>query len=646
MEQPRPQPLSLPTRPDGWSAWVTDRATTGLADAGGEVAALKEVPPGDTAILQLWNDVRVSLSNVFAVSALMSVVHPDPAVMEEAERLHIEARSFSTDLYLDSVVHAQLASLDAESLDAPARRYLEDSLLAFRRSGVDRDPATRERLRDLNRRESELTQAFSRGIRDGRRTTRLDAADLDGLPDDYREEHPADADGLVTIGSDYADTIPFLTHATSPAARTSVLRGLLDVGWPGNDAVLTELLEVREEKAHLLGYDDWPSFDAEVKMIGSGPAIPAFIDRIAGATREAGEREIAELLEYARREGEEVIDFSNWRHHLEALKRDRFDVDAQEVRRYFDFTKVRQGLLDVTGRLFGLRYEQVAAPAWHEEVTSYDVVLEENGELLGRIHLDLHPRDRKYNHAAQFSLVNGVLGRQLPEGALVCNFSRGLMDPDHVVTLFHEFGHLVHHVLAGRHEWARFSGVATEWDFVEAPSQMLEEWAWDAEVLQSFATDADGQVIPESLVARMRAADEYGKGFLACTQMAYAAVSYWFHQERPADLTARLTELMEQYSVVRMVEDTHFHAGFGHLEDYTSSYYTYAWSMVIAKDLFSAFDPDDLFATEVAHRYRDRVLAPGGSKDAAVLVEDFLGRPYDDGAYLAWLGRQPDAVSR
>ena len=198
----------------------------------------------------------------------------------------------------------------------------------------------------------------------------------------------------------------------------------------------------------------------------------------------------------AAREGEDVIDFSNWRHHVEALKRERFGVDAQDVRRYFDFAKVRQGLLDVTGRLFGLTYEPVDAPAWHPDVTSYDVALVENGQRLGRIHLDLHPRERKYNHAAQFTLVTGVLGRQLPEGALVCNFSRGLMDPDHVVTLFHEFGHLMHHVLAGRHEWARFSGVATEWDFVEAPSQMLEEWAWDAGVLQGFATDADGDADP------------------------------------------------------------------------------------------------------------------------------------------------------
>ncbi len=398
---------------------------------------------------------------------------------------------------------------------------------------------------------------------------------------------------------------------------------------------------MREEKATLLGYDDWPSYDAEVKMIGEGRRIPEFIDELAGAAEEAGRREIEQLRDQARAEGEDVVDFSNWRHHAETVKRERFGVDTQEVRRYFDAGRVRQGLLDVTGRLFGLVYEPVDAPTWHPEVASYDVRLAENRQLLGRIHLDLHPRPRKYNHAAQFTLVQGVLGRQLPEGVLVCNFSRGLMELDHVVTLFHEFGHLMHHVLAGRHEWVRFSGVATEWDFVEAPSQMLEEWAWDPGVLRSFATDAQGEPIPEDLVRRMRAADEFGKGFLTRTQTAYAAISYWFHQDRPADLTDRLGQLFKEYGLVELVPDTHFHTGFGHLDDYGSAYYTYAWSLVIAKDLFSAFDREQLFAPEVAHRYRDTVLVPGGSKDAADLVTDFLGRPYDNRAYADWLASAP-----
>ena len=213
------------------------------------------------------------------------------------------------------------------------------------------------------------------------------------------------------------------------------------------------------------------------------------------------------------------------------------------------------------------------------------------------------------------------------------------MEHDHVVTLFHEFGHLVHHVLAGRAEWTRFSGVATEWDFVEAPSQMLEEWAWDADILRSFATNADGEPIPADLVARMRAADDFGKGYHARTQMFYAAMSYWFHTDRPADLTARMRELQAAYSPFPWIEDTHMFASFGHLGGYSSAYYTYMWSLVIAKDLFSAFDPEDLFAPEVARRYRDLVLAPGGSRDAADLVAAFLGRPYTFDAYAAWLAR-------
>jgi thimet oligopeptidase len=219
------------------------------------------------------------------------------------------------------------------------------------------------------------------------------------------------------------------------------------------------------------------------------------------------------------------------------------------------------------------------------------------------------------------------------------------MEHDHVVTLFHEFGHLVHHVLGGGQDWTRFSGVATEWDFVEAPSQMLEEWAWDADVLESFASDGSGRPIPRGLVVKMRAAKDFGRGTYARTQMFYAALSYQLHQLVPDDITATMLELQAAYDVFTPVPDTHFFASFGHLQGYGSAYYTYMWSLVIAKDLFSAFDPDDLFATSVAHRYRDRVLASGGSRDAADLVADFLGRPYDFTAFQRWLERDDEPVT-
>jgi len=635
------EPIALPASPDGWTAWLDARGRGSLRSAADEIAALKTAHPGDTAILQLWNDASIALANSFAATSLMSSVHPEADLIELAEQIEVEARRFSSDLYLDRAVFAQLSSVRQDPLDAGARRMLVDALRAFRRSGVELDEGTRDRLRDLNERETELGQAFARNIRDGRREALVPASALVGLPADFVEAHPADDQDRVRITTEYPDVHPFLTHSRDADARRAVATEYFNLAWPENDQVLGNLLRLRDEKARLLGYANWPDFDAEIKMIGSGAEIEKFVDRIAADSYEAGRRDLAVLAARGAEDGIERIDLSNWRYCFEAVKREQYGVDAQEVRRYFDFARVHQGLLDVTGRLFGLSYEPVEVPTWHDEVASYDVLLDrpEGAQRIGRIHLDLHPRDRKYNHAAQFDLVPGVRERQLPEGVLVCNFNRGLMEHHEVVTLFHEFGHLMHHVLAGRHEWVRFSGVATEWDFVEAPSQMLEEWAWDASVLQVFALDSDGTAIPTELVERMRAADEFGKGFLARTQMFYAALSYKLHVEVPDDITKRLFELYPEYSLVAPLEGTHFHAGFGHLEGYTSAYYTYMWSLVIAKDLFSAFDADDLFAPEVAHRYRDTVLAPGGSKDAADLVATFLGRPYNTEAFSAWLNR-------
>jgi thimet oligopeptidase len=445
----------------------------------------------------------------------------------------------------------------------------------------------------------------------------------------------------VTITTDYPDLLPFRTFARDADARRALMVEFLSRGWPANDEVLHEMLRLRAEKAGILGYRTWPDYDADVKMIGTSQAIAEFIERVADAGLVAGERDLAMLVERQRQDDPDAkqFDASHVTYYSELVRRERFDVDAQEVRRYFDFANVRRGLLDVTGRLFGVEYRPVDVPTWHPDVTAYDVV--SGAALLGRIYLDLHPRAGKFKHAAQFDLVAGITGRQVPEGVLVCNFPTGLMEHQHVVTLFHEFGHLVHHVLGGRQIYNRFSGVATEWDFVEAPSQMLEEWAWDADVLRTFALDADGEPIPAGLVARMRAAKDFGKGLFVRTQIFYTALAYLLHRDLPADHDEAVREVQARYDMLDHIDGTHFQASFGHLSGYTSAYYTYLWSLVIAKDLFSAFNPDDLFDQSVAHRYRDRILAPGGSKDAADLVTDFLGRPFSFAAFAAWLDREP-----
>ncbi|MBD3916535.1 Zn-dependent oligopeptidase [Nocardioides hwasunensis] len=629
--------MDLPGAGD-WLAWVGERCEGALADAVREVDTVK-AGGSATEVLAAWNCAETAIANADAV-ALWAEVHPDAAVRDRADELSQQVQKYVTELSLDRDLYAVFAGLAAEGLDADATRVLEHTLRDFRRSGVDRDDATRDRLRELSEQGVRLSQDFGRNIRDDVRSIRVAPERLAGLPDDYRAAHEPDDDGLVTLTTDYPDLVPFMTFGADREARRELTLAANNVAWPANDQVLQDLLAVRRETADLLGYDSWPDYDTEVKMIGSGRAVADFIDRISAAAVDRAGEEVVVLRDRLRVDepAADTVTTYDSRYYGELVRREQYDVDGQVVRTYFPFEQVRQGLLDVTGRLFGLEWTSVDradAGTWHDDVASYDVGLE--GRHIGRIHLDLHPREGKFKHAAQFDMVKGIAGVQLPEGVLVCNFSRGLMEHDEVVTLFHEFGHLVHHVLAGQGDWTRFSGVATEWDFVEAPSQMLEEWAWDADVLATFARNAAGETIPADLVAAMRRADHFGKGLYAAQQMSYAARSYFFHAGPHDDLTAYGDELQSRYSVYPPLEGAHMHCSFGHLDGYSSGYYTYMWSLVIAKDLFSAFDTDDLFATEVATAYRDKVLAQGGRQDAADLVADFLGRPSSFDAWTAWL---------
>ncbi len=629
--------LVFPTDLDGWTAFAADRP----AERVRQVEAIDERLRAESGLstverLELWNDTEIALGAALSEVYLLSEAHPDAAVREIAEQQVQAVEALSSSRMLDRDLWRVFAESSAADLDADAARLLERLLRDFRRGGVELDEAQRARVTALTDRDTELSLAFSRNIRDGRREIAVPSAGLAGLPADFIETHPTDENGMVTLTTEYTDLMPIREYATDRATRTALVSVYNDLGWPENEPILAELLEVRAERAKLLGYADWAEYETETRMIGSGAAVPEFLARVDEASAAAAAVEYPQLLERLRRDAPDAdeVTIADFWYLLGALKREEHDVDAQLVRSYFSFERVLQGLLDTTGRLLDLQYVAVAEPTWHGDVRSYDVV--RDGEMLGRIHLDLHPRDGKFNHAACFPLATGVEGRVLPEGVLLCNFSRGLMEHDEVVTFFHEFGHLVHHILGGRQRWARFSGVATEWDFVEAPSQLLEEWAWDAGVLASFSANADGDPIPADLVAKMKIADAFGRGLEVRRQLGHANVSYHLHVDRPADLQAETERLYAMSSPVQPLPGSHSYAGFGHLTGYGSCYYTYQWSLVIARDLLSGFD-GDLMDAAAAGRYRQHILEPGGSRDARELVESFLGRPYAFDAYREWV---------
>ncbi len=600
------------------------------------VDRLKSAPPS-LATLAAWDEATGLISDASARSSLLRSVHPEPAMREVGEKCEQEAEALSTALALDPEVYGPLSRIDASGEDEGTRWYLFRLLRDFRRAGVDKDPQTRAKVRALNDELVRIGQEFQRNIRDDVRSIEVSPQELEGLPEDYRQAH---AKGIVT--TDHPDYVPFMTYARSSAARERLWKVYRQRAHPKNLEVLGRLLARRWELARLLGYPSWAAYVTEDKMIGSAENAAAFIEKIAAAAEARARRDYDALLERMRRDEPSAARVEAWDSEAlkERIRAEQFGFDSQSVRPYFDLDRVQQGLFDTVSRMFGIEVRRTAAPVWHADVTAWEVV--EQGRVIGRFFLDLFPREGKYKHAAQFTLASGQKDRALPEAALVCNFPRApaLLEHSEVVTFFHEFGHLLHHLLGGHTRWAGVSGVRTEWDFVEAPSQMLEEWCWDASVLQRFARHHEtGEPIPAALVERMRAADEFGKGLRVRQQMFYAATSLRFHDRDPEglDTTALAAGLQERYTPFRHVAGTYFHESFGHLEGYSAIYYTYMWSLVIAKDLFGVFKRAGLMNSEVAARYRRAILEPGGSRPAAELVKGFLGREAKFDAFAEWL---------
>jgi thimet oligopeptidase len=611
-----------------------------------EAARARAGGPEGLATLRAFDAAFAALSEAASRASLARNVHPDPALRDAAEAAEQEVDALSTELSLDRGLYDALAALDVSKEDGATRHLVEKSLRDFRRAGVDRDEPTRARVRALREELVRIGQEFGRNIKDDVRRISLDPAELDGLPEDWRRAHPPGADGKVSVTTDATDYVPFMTYARSEPAREALWRLYRLRGHPRNLDVLSRMLSRRAELARVLGYPSWASYVTEDKMIGSAEAAADFIERITRAAEARMRRDHAQLLARKRRDapGAERVEPWDSAFLQERVKAEGYGFDSQSVRPFFEYGRVKEGVLDVTGRLFGIAYRRVAAPVWHPDVEAYDVV--DGDAQLGRVYLDMHPREGKYKHFAQFTLSSGQAGVRLPEGVLVCNFPKpapgapALLDHGEVRTFFHEFGHLLHHVLGGHVRWAGQSGVATEWDFVEAPSQLLEEWVWEPDVLRTFARRVDtGEPIPAELVRRMKAADEYGKGLMVRQQMFYAATSLELHRRDPAslDTSALVAELQERYTPFRHVEGTAFQASFGHLDGYSAIYYTYMWSLVIAKDLLGPFREAGLMSDGPARRYRRAILEAGGSKPAAELVVDFLGRPSSFDAYGRWL---------
>lgn len=614
------------------------------------IKAIKE--PQLLPLLEHYNQLLITLDLPMGLSGLLFNTHPNQDVREAAEACEQSLSKFNSALGVDREIYDRFMAISDQqlkSVDLQAHRLYDLIIRDFKRSGVSLDETERERIKEINDALTKLSQQYAKNVNGGTKRINLSLAELKGLPEDFIKARQKEGSKQIEITTDYPEFYPFQQYAENRKAREKLYTAFMQRGYPENEKILKEVLSLRHEYAQLLGSPNWASYNAGDKMVGNAETIDEFLKKLVKITRPISEQELKQLLVRIKKDDRKAKKVEVWDrfYYTGKLREELHNFDAKTVRNYFPYQAVKDGIFNLYGVLFGLEFKRDEQQVtWSPKVEAY--LLYRDGKLIGRFFLDMHSRADKYKHAAMFPIQTGLSTQRLPVASLVCNFPEpsdlepGLMEHGEVTTFFHEFGHLIHHLLAQESPWVRLAGINVEWDFVEAPSQILEEWSWSHEVLKGFAKHHQtGEVIPKELVDKMRAADEFGKGINVMRQLFYAAYSFYLHQQDPKtlDLKAFTSDIYKRFSPYEPVKGGAVYANFGHLMGYSSMYYTYQWSLVIAKDLWTRFETEGLMSPTVARDYAKKVLAPGGTRPAAELAKDFLGRAYQMEAYERWLKR-------
>ena len=629
--------------------------------------ALVAVPPAERTFantVQPLDEVRAVLGLAGGRYGFLSNVAPDAALRDAAHEVEQRLAGYSTSIGFREDVFAALtayaAQPEAESLGPIEARFLDHALRDFRRTGFALDEKVRARVQELKEHLVTLGLEFRRNIDESDDALWLTREDLVGLPRAYierlerRQFDTGDADGeRYRVSLEYPELYPFLDAAEREDLRRELFvlnhNRAVDVNIP----ILQEAIALRHEIATTLGYASWAHYAIETRMAATPEAATAFLVDLEARAREKADRDIAELTASKRAhtgDPNATLEIWDWRFYQQRVMRERYAVDSFAVAEYFPLTVTLHGMFEVYQRLVGARFVEVPEPrAWHPDVRLFDVLDEGTGAHLGSFYLDLHPRADKYGHAAAFTLR---AGRALPDGtyesgvsAMVTNFTKpgpgspSLLRHTEVNTLFHEFGHILHQVMT-RSPYARFAGTNVQRDFVEAPSQMLQHWVWNAEVLAGFTQHVTtGEPLPAALLDQMIAAKNVASGIHYSRQLYFARLDLAYHGAGPAakDTDAIAREL-HPITGFPFVEGTHFQAGFGHLFGYDAGYYGYLWSQVYGDDMAARFAEDPMGDEIVGRHYRTTILETGGTQDGADLLRAFLGRDPSLDPFLREIG--------
>ncbi len=538
-------------------------------------------------------------------------------------------------------------------LDSERRRFLDFLLRDFEMAGHGLEPEARKRLKEINTRLIEIGIEFSRNLAEYEDFLVVTSADLDGLPPSYEGQlKQGEKKNTFLVSMEYPDVVPFMENARRRDLRQALSARFNSRAVQANRPLLKEAVELRAEIAGLFNVDSWAHYRMQEKMAKQPERVEEFYESLIPPLQAKARQEMDALSRLLEKDTDDAnLQSWDWRYYHTQMKRTDYGIDPTEVASYFPLEQVVDGMLALTAEVFGLAYEEIEnSTAWHDDVRFFEMRDAAAGAHIAYFYMDLFPREGKFGHAAAWPLIharreNGESVR--PVSAIVANFTKptgdrpALLQHTEVVTLFHEFGHILHMSLADT-MFSRFSGASTEWDFVEAPSQIMEHWCYKPVVLQRFARHYEsGEPIPAELVSQLEAARNLNVGIGTMRQISFGVLDMGMHGTKHLSIDDALAEATE-VSLFPFQEGTFFPASFGHMFGYDAGYYGYLWSEVFGDDMFSMFEEAGLTDPAVGMRYRREILEPNGSRDADDLLFAFLGRPPSNQAFLAKLGISPD----
>ncbi|MBS1722125.1 MAG: Zn-dependent oligopeptidase [Armatimonadetes bacterium] len=628
------------------------------------VAKIIAVPDADRNFdntLGALDDLSVRLDNDTSLVAFQQFVSTDAAERDAARATDEAVTNWGIELSKrEDLYKAIKAYADTNpKLEGEKKRMLDFTMRDYRRAGMMLPADQRERLKQIEMELNKLGIEFEQNINEDDTRVPLFPSELKGVPKDVIDRQES-ARGLVLLGLDGPSYGPVMDYCENESTRQKCWMTYRRRAGDKNVRILERLVKLRADEAKILGYKNTVDYEVETRMAKNSESIAKFYRSLEPLVRQKAEADMAELLALKRKLTKNPkATFNPWDYafYKNLLLKQKYAVDSEKVSEYFPMQRVVDGLFKVAQDLFAIDLKDVTAnakslglPLWHPDVKLYEVTDRSTHQILGHMYTDLYPRPNKYNHAACWGLqarkvwADGTV--QKPLAALVCNFTKptadkpSLLPHDEVETFFHEFGHGLHQLLTET-SLGRFSGTAVARDFVEAPSQMLENWVWDPKVLKLFAKHyKTGAAIPDALVEGMRKAHTLGSGIETQGQLYLGEMDQAFHTvpSGVVDTTKVDHEVYERTTLYKSVPHTMFQASFGHLVGYEGAYYGYLWSLVFAQDMFTRFEKLGPTNPEAGMYYRKRILARGGSMDETDMLRDYLGREPNTEAFYRHLG--------